>query len=82
VGNTPSTHQTAPTHRFTKVDRLALILIASWFLSDAVFLLALLFLGPALFIPVLIGFFLTHFILLLLMAILYVKWSSAPTPSS
>jgi hypothetical protein len=74
--------QATPAKRFTKMDRLALLFIALWFLSDAVFLLTLLFLGPLLIFQIVIGFLLGRFVLLLLYAILYVKWSSAPTPSS
>jgi len=78
VDKTAAAHQAKPTRRFTRKDRLALLFIALWFLSDAVFLVSLLALGPILLLPIVIGFFLARFILLLLFAILYVKWSSVP----
>jgi len=78
VDKTAAAHQAKPTRRFTRKDRLALLFIALWFLSDAVFLVTLLTLGPTLLIPIVLGFFLARFILLLLFAILYVKGSSVP----
>jgi hypothetical protein len=54
---------------------LVLILFAALLLSNAVFLLSLLFLGPAFIFPIIIGYALSHLIFFLLLVVLAIYYT-------